>query len=97
MISKEGQTRVYGFVQLIVLEYSVDIFDFRYFRIFDICDIFRFGIFDISSIQTCASVYRCCARVCVHVHGYVYVIHPEPTARRKKVMGATVCCSFIVH
>lgn len=89
MISKEGQTRVYGFVQLIVLEYSVDIFDFRYFRIFDICDIR-----DLDSDSVCIGVVRAFA-FCVHVHGYVYVIHPEPTARRKKVMGATVCCSFI--
>lgn len=91
MISKEGQTRVYGFVQLIVLEYSVDIFDFRYFRIFDI-----FDIRDLDSESVCIGVVRAFA-FCVRVHGYVYVIHPEPTARRKKVMGATVCCSFIVH
>lgn len=80
MISKEGQTRVYGFVQLIVLEYSVDIFDIR----------------DLDSDSVCIGVVRAFA-FCVRVHGYVYVIHPEPTARRKKVMGATVCCSFIVH
>lgn len=60
MISKEGQTRVYGFVQLIVLEYSVDIFDFRYFRIFDI-----FDIRDLDSDSVCIGVVRAFASTSV--------------------------------